>query len=272
MKHTLHLTAAALTLVGASFLTRTASATPSTLGFYPSTDIYGRGNIHFDADTYQSTGLRTGVITTSGITYGFGPDSDKLFGRTEAGFDYNFGSSGPLKFGDRIFGNFKTQLYNSDAKGIRVVAGGWGLGDSSLNPNYAYLLGSKNFPKIGRFHLGVARGLSDKYFGGSDKTSLHLAYDRTLGKSLSFCADYYTGKGPASGVQPTFYYYPNERCDFGLGYFHANSNSVNPRNQLYICFDYNFGANDKTPPPADTVIKTPATSSGDSATNTGNTQ
>lgn len=264
MKNNLSLVAAALLVAGASFSARPAHATPSTLGFYPSTDIYGKGNIHFDADTYQSTNFNTGVFTTSGLTYGFGPDSSKLFGRTEAGFDYNFGSSGPLGFDKRIFGNIKTQLFNNDDSQIRVVAGGWGLGDSNLNPNYVYLLGSKNFPQIGRFHLGVARGLSNGYFGGTNKTSIHLAYDRTISSKLSFCTDFYSGKGPASGVQPTLYFYPNDKCDFGLGYFHANSGSVSPRNQLYICFDYNFDFKRQVqstlaPPPPKEDTQSPST-------------
>ncbi len=259
MKNTLKLVAAGLVVVGASFSANPAHATPATLGFYPSADIYGKGNVHYDADTYQSTDFDTGVVTTSGLTYGFGPDNDKAFGRTEAGFDYNFGSPGSLSFGKRIFGNFKTQLYSNEAQGTRVVAGGWGLGNSTLNPNYVYLLGSKNFPNFGRIHVGVARGLSSDYFGGSNKTSLHLAYDRAISTKLSFCADYYSGKGPASGVQPTFYYYPNDKCDFGLGYFRANNGATNPRNQLYICFDYNFDFKGVTPPGPDTVPETPAT-------------
>ncbi|RYX82379.1 hypothetical protein EON83_19980 [bacterium] len=252
MKHTLKLVAAGLVVVGASFVARPASATPATLGFYPSSDIYGKGNVHYDADTYQSTNFKTGVVTTSGLTYGVGPDTDKLFGRTEVGFDYNFGSPGSLQFSKRISGNIKTQLYNDDAKGIRVVAGGWGLGDSNFNPNYVYLLASKNFEKFGRVHLGVAQGLSDSYFGSSDQTSVHVAYDRSITTKLSFCADYYSGNGPASGVQPTFYYYPNDKCDFGLGYFRANSGAANPRNQFYICFDYNFDFKGSTPAPAPT--------------------
>ncbi len=264
MFNTTKLVAAALLVAGAAtFAARPASATPSTLGFYPSTDIYGKGNIHFDADTYQSSNFRTGVVTTAGLTYGIGPDNSNPFGRTEAGYDYNFGAPGSLSFGKRIFGNFKTQLYNNDDAQTRVVFGGWGLGDSNLNPNYAYLLGSKNFSSFGRIHVGVARGLSDGYFGGSNQTSLHLAYDRTISSKLSFCADYYSGKGPASGVQPTFYYYPNDKCDFGLGYFRANSGSVSPRNQLYICFDYNFDLKRSepaaTPPAPDTNTETPAT-------------
>ncbi|RYF36573.1 MAG: hypothetical protein EOO38_27515 [Cytophagaceae bacterium] len=88
---------------------------------------------------------------------------------------------------------------------------------------------------------------------------MHVAYDRTITSKLSFCADYYSGNGPASGVQPTFYYYPNDKCDFGLGYFRANSGAVNPRNQLYICFDYNFDFKGVTPPGPDTTTATPAT-------------
>ncbi len=150
MKNTLKLVAAGLLIAGAAtFGARPACAAPSGLGAFPSTDIYGQGTIHYDADTYQSSNFKTGTLTTSGLVYGFGPDSSKALGRTEAGFDYNFGIGGPTTFGKRIFGNIKTQLFNDDKSQIRVVAGGWGLGDSVTNPNYLYLLGSKNFTKIG---------------------------------------------------------------------------------------------------------------------------
>lgn len=273
MKHSLQLLAAGLVVAGASFVARPAHATPSTLGFYPSTDIYGKGNIHYDADAYTRTDLKNSTGITSGLVYGFGPDSSKVFGRTEAGADYNFTSYGTnLSVGKRVFGNIKTQLFNDDKSQTRVVVGGWGLGDSSTNPNYLYLLGSKNFPKFGRFHLGVAHALSSNYFvasgtSGTDrgKTSLQLGYDKYITPKLQFAADFYSGKGPASGVQPTLYYYVNDKADFGLGYFRLNDRNQGTHDQLYICFDYNFDF--KSPVQATTAPPAPETNTANPATN-----
>lgn len=226
---------------GTGIAVKPASATPSTLGFYPSTDIYGKGNFHYDADAYTKTSLKDSTSISSGLTYGFGPDKDGAFGRTEAGFDYNFTSLGDVDFGKRIFGNVKTQLFNNDASATRVVAGAWGIGDDDFNPNYIYLLGSKGF-EFGRIHLGVAHALSDKVVTKGE-TSLQLGYDKYITPKLQFAVDYYSGKGPASGVQPTLYYYINDKADFGLGYFRLNDSSAAVRNQLYLCFDYNFDYN-----------------------------
>ena len=249
----------------ASLAARPAHATPSTLGFYPSTDIYGPQTFHFDADTYQSSDFKNGVFSSSGITYGLGKETNGPFGRTEIGADYNFGSSGPLTFSKRIFGNAKTQLFNNNASQTRVVAGAWGLGDSTLNPNYIYLLGSKNFASVGRVHVGVAHGLAKNYFAGTGRTSLQLGYDRYITPKLQFAVDYYSGKGPASGVQPTLYYYINDRADFGLGYFRLNDSALSNRNQVYVCFDYNFDF--KRPVQSTTAAPAPETSTQSPATN-----
>lgn len=215
-----------------------ASATPSTLGFYPSTDIYGKGAFHYDADAYTKSNLKDSVFISSGLTYGIGPETDAAFGRTEIGFDYNLTSGGDLSIGKRLIGNVKTQLFNDTKAQTRVVAGLWGLGNKKTNPNYIYLLGSKNFD-FGRVHLGVAHA-TNKDIITNGRTSLQLGYDKYITPKLQFAVDYYSGKGAASGVQPTLYYYINEKANFGLGYFRLNDGDLSPQNQLYICFDYNF--------------------------------
>ena len=276
----LTLSAAALLTIGfAASAPRLAQATPSGLGAFPSTDIYAKNTLHYDADTYQSTSLDQNVLTTSGLVYGFGPEKDGVAGRTEAGFDFNFGAPGKVSFGKRIFGNLKTQLYNNDKSQIRVVAGGWLLGDSKANPNYLYLLGAKNFAKIGRFHVGYAYAASKNLFQSNNtpavngtvstrtvgRSSLQLGYDKFIVPKLQFCIDYYSGKGPFSGTQPSLYYYVNETTDFGLGYFRANNRDISPRNQIYLCFDHNFDFNKKVTPT--TGAPAPETNPANPATN-----
>lgn len=222
-----------------------AAATPATLGFYPSTDIYGDKVFHFDVDRYSTKDFSgVGASDTAGLTYGIG-DSEKAFGRTEVGFDY-FSNSG-VEFGKSLFFNTKTQLYNDAAKGVRVVGGLWLAGDTKnpLVSNTGYLLASKTF-NFGRVHAGVAHAFSDTNIGGSaaDDTFLHLAYDRPITKDgkFVFVADYYSGRSTISGVQPTIYYNFNDKADFGIGYFfNQGPRGAGNTNQLYLCFDYNFG-------------------------------
>ena len=219
-----------------------AAATPATLGFYPATDIYGDKVFHFDVDRYSTTDFSgEGAGDTSGLTYGIG-DSNKPFGRTEIGYDY-FSNSG-VNFGKSLFFNAKTQLYANDANGIRAVGGLWLAGDTKnpLVSNTGYLLASKAF-KFGRVHLGVAHAFSDDNLGpDADQTYLQLGYDRSLTSKILFVADFYSGRSPISGVQPTLYYSVNDKASFGIGYFFNNeAKGSGNLDQLYLCFDYNFG-------------------------------
>ncbi len=222
-----------------------AAATPATLGFYPSTDIYGDKAFHLDVDRYSVNDFSgVGAGDTAGITYGIG-DREGLFGRTDIGFDY-FSNSG-TSFGKSLFFNTKTQLYNDADKGVRVVGGLWLAGDTKnpLVSNTGYLLASKAFD-FGRIHAGVAHAFSDGNIGGSaaDDTFLHLAYDKAITKDgkFVFVADYYSGRSTISGVQPTLYYNFNDKADFGIGYFfNQGPRGAGNTDQLYLCFDYNFG-------------------------------
>jgi hypothetical protein len=233
---------ASIVLAGGILLSsiETAQATPASGGFYPTTDIYAKGNVHYDADAYTKDDLKDSFSLTNGLTFGLGPERDGAFGRTEAGFDYNFTSGlGNLGIGKRLIGNIKTQLYNNDESATRVVLGGWGLGNDKTQPNYLYLLGSKNFSG-NRIHVGVAHALSNNVIP-HDRTSLQLGYDRYISPKIQFVADYYSGKGPLSGVQPTLYFYLNDKSDIALGYFRANNRDLgDAKSQIYICFDYNF--------------------------------
>lgn len=239
----------AVAALGMGLTSHSALATPSTLGFYPSTDTYADKSFHLDVDTYGE-GLKTNGTDSVGLTYGIG-GKNGAFGRSEIGLDY-ITNGGALSVGKRLLFNAKTQLYNNDDSKTRVVAGVWGVGSKDVaSPDVLYLLGSKAFT-WGRVHVGVAQSLAKKGIiatpgqalagSGGDRTSLHLGYDRAITSKLSFAADWYSGKNSYSGVQPTLYYAVNDKASFGLGYMRFNDSTVGPsRNQIYACFDYNFG-------------------------------
>lgn len=240
--------AVAATLVG----NKPAAATPSGLTFYPSTDLYGKGTFHFDADTFTSTSLKNATATSLGLEYGLGPDNSSSLGRSEIGFDYVTSNTNSISFTKRLLFNAKTQLYNNDASQVRLVAGVWGIGSSgssndiaagrSVYPgNVGYLLASKNF-EFGRIHVGVAHSFAKTSVVGNDKTYLQLGYDKVFaGNKLQFTTDYYSGKSALSALAPGIIYYLNDKSDFELGYIHYNNSSISPRNQIYLGFDYNFG-------------------------------
>ena len=216
---------------------RPAQATPATLGFYPSTDTYADKSFHLDVDSYRLKNFSGTSFDTAGLTYGIG-DTDKAFGRSEVGFD--FISSGGNSFGKRLLFNAKTQIYNNPESTLKAVAGVWLVGSRGAGAaNVGYLLGSKAF-KFGRIHAGVAHAFRDQ--AGTTETFLQLGYDKAITKKLSFAADFYSGRGPLSGIQPSLYYAVNDKASFGIGYFINREPSGAPKNdQLYLCFDYNFG-------------------------------
>lgn len=250
---------------------KSASATPATLGFYPATDIYGKGIFHFDADSYGE-GVKMNGVTSFGLTAGTGPDRDGILGRSEIGVDFihtlldetpRDADGDRVSIGNRLLFNAKTQLYNNDDSGVRLVTGVWGMGsDDIFAPRVGYVLGSKAF-KWGRVHLGVAHSFDEDNVtapsGNNDTTYLQLGYDRMLTKKLQFAVDWYSGKSAISGVQPTLYYYVNDKASFGLGWMRFNDKSVAPdRDQVYLCFDYNFGGGGGSSEPAPAATTAPA--------------
>ena len=252
--------AAALAIAGTLAGSKPASATASGLTFYPSTDIYGQGVFHFDADNFFDRNVGNGALSSIGLTYGVGPDNNKAFGRSEIGFDILTNSFGGVNAGDRLTFNAKTQLYNNDDSQTRVVAGVWGLGGKKLNsPNVIYLTGAKSF-EFGRLHLGVANSLASKgTIGTGNRTFLTAGYDKVFANNkLQFTLDYYSGKSTISAVAPGIIYYLNDRSDFQLGYIHFNNSAY--RSNIYLGFDYNFG------PGTDRIVNdAPATETSTSA-------
>lgn len=213
-----------------------AHATDSGLGFYPTADIYPSGNYHFDVDTFGS-GLKTNLTNSVGLEYGFGKDKDGLFGRNEVGFDYATSGYTSDSAAKRLSLNFKTQLYNNDAKTERVAIGFSGLGDrSSFSSANARILAYKGF-SFGRIHVGAFRDIK-RTSGGSNTGGLQLGFDRSIGKHIIVGGDYRSG--PSGFLVPCIIYNVNDRSDFELAVGRANNTGVSPRYQTYLAFDYNF--------------------------------
>ena len=260
---------AALAVAGTLTSVKPASATAAGLTFYPSTDVYSKGNFHFDSDTFFDRNPSNGsVFSTIGLEYGIGPDNNKAFGRSEIGFDVVTNSFGGINFGERLLFNGKTQLYNNDKSQTRVVAGVWGVGSKKVAaPDVVYVTGAKTF-SFGRIHLGVANSLAKRSTistpaGNDDRTYFTAGYDKVFANGkLQFTTDFYSGKSAVSVLAPGIIYYLNDKSDFQLGYIRFNDRSL--RDQVYLGFDYNFGG--PTPPTA-TTPPAPETSTAAPAVN-----
>lgn len=238
---------------------RPASATPSGLINLPSTDIYDKGTIHLDVDYLRFSGFGTPVgrvgssyALTSGLTYGIGPDTDKPFGRTEVGFDFIVAQTGnEPKFKQRVFFNAKTQLYNNDEQGVRVVIGGSSLGSKVSNALLGYITGSKNFGKAGRVHLGVARAFNDDNLAfsgpGVDRNLIQFGYERLITDQVHFIAEYGTGDSAFGNAGVSVIYYLDDKSDIQLGVLRPNQNG-GPRTFYYVGYDRNFGKRAAAPP------------------------
>jgi hypothetical protein len=219
-----------------------AAASSSGLGFYPTADIYPKGTYHLDVDTLGRS-LKTDLATSVGLEYGFGPDRDGLFGRTEAGFDYLVSPSDndlngtTNSAGDRISLNVKTQLYNSDARKERVSLGISGLGKKATFTSVnLHLLGYKGF-SFGRIHAGLWKDF-EREDGGSDESGIQLGFDRAIGKKVIVGFDWRSSD--VGFLAPCIIYNVNPQAGFELAIGRANDDDVEPRHQTYIAFDYNF--------------------------------
>lgn len=218
-----------------------AYATGSGLSNYPSTDIYPKGNFHFDADYFFSTNGRQGNFSTVGLEYGAGPERDGLFGRTEFGID--FANSGGQSFGNRVSFNAKTQLFNNTDSGTRATLGIYGVSSrKGGGGNWVNLLGSKAFG-FGRITVGGAHALRKSAVVGS-RTVLQLGFDKALNDKFIFAADYQSGKGQF--IAPGIIYLINDKAGIEVSYLRGGKD-IAPRNQIYFGFDYNFG-NPYVPP------------------------
>ena len=229
-------------LSGALLSAKPAHATGSGLSNYPSTDIYPKGNFHFDADYFSSTNGSSANASTLGLEYGAGPERDGLFGRTEFGID--FLNSGGESYKNRSYFNAKTQLFNNADAGLRATLGVYNVGSRrSGAANWVNLLGSKAF-SFGRITFGGAYATRKSAVGDNPRSVLQLGYDKTINDKFIFAADYQSGKGQF--ISPGIIYLINDKAGLELSYLRGGSNVV-PRNQIYFGFDYNFG-NPYVPP------------------------
>ncbi len=239
-------------LVAGMAVSRPASATPSGLINLPSTDLYEKGTIHLDVDYIRflkDSGLNADDNLSAGLTYGVGPDTDKPFGRTEIGFDYNINRLAGTRsgVGNNIFFNVKTQLYNNDEQGLRSTIGIYNVGKKTTSGRFAYINASKNFGReAGRLTLGYIRQTNNS-LAAVDKNTFQIGYDKLINDKVQLIGEYGTGKGPLGAISGSVIYYLNDRSNIQLAYSHLNNSGFPQRNFIYLGYDINFGTRAAAP-------------------------
>jgi hypothetical protein len=261
-----------------------------------STAILQNGKMRLGLIT-EGAGIKTNGHTAWEWIYGFGADNSKPFGRWEAGFDYvmsagNFaGAAIPngqdpttaTTFGttistwQRFFWNFKTQLYENPAKGIRVTLGAYLIGSNEARAgNLGFIAVSKQTQKYGYFHTGIVHSFSKQsslatpgqypanYQPGdplhSTMTYFQLDYAKVVAPRLVAGFNFYTGKSHASVFFPAVIYFLTNTYDSSItaGDFWFNDPSVRPsRHQLYVQWDYYFDLVPKKMQQRPAAMKTP---------------
>ena len=187
----------------------TASATPSTQIWIPSTDVKGFGEVNIGIDNYirfsdsENAGPNYYDV---GVTVGVLPlEKFKL----ELGVDYltdNLGTTGnSLQAKHPVMFNFKAGL-PEDAffKGMPAIAAGMynigtfdrGATGGNTMQNIAYGLVAKTVPVIGRISVGGYNG-AEKQLGEKINSGILASWDRSMPEisdKLWLAVDYMSGK------------------------------------------------------------------------------
>ena len=193
----------------------TASATPSTHIWSPSTDVQGYGLFHLTADMYlpvkadKEADVRPNTVTNLGLTVGVLP-YEKL--NLEVGFDHIAGygdlDNHPMYFNAKA--GIPENAYGSYFPAL--AAGGYMFGTegggearaghvSELGTDYNvyYVKAAKTFDPLGRFSVGYYTGnkklLVDET-GKEDNDGILLSWERTLSEisdKLWVAVDYMGG-------------------------------------------------------------------------------
>ena len=239
-----------------------ARADGNSLIGYPQSNVLARNAFHFDWDTV-GVKAATNIFSAAGVTFGLGSglrggkdksDKDGILGRAEIGVDYllSAGENVPTfaSAHDRFYFNFKTQLYNDDKTGTRVVVGGFNIGVPSLGTaRELYVLTSKEDRRLGKLQFGLTHAFGPEAglitpAGNADRTYLQISYNRHIWQRLFGAYAGFTGLSTQSRQSVALAYYLDNtyKGSFAIGYLRYNDYSVRPRrDQIYFGFDYDWG-------------------------------
>jgi hypothetical protein len=235
----------------------TASATPSTQIWIPSTDIQPYKTFHINFDTYvransNDDGSRTPPVVVIGPTFGVLP-FEKI--QAEVGFDVISGGGDldkyPLYFHAKVATPEDSLFKYSPA----IAVGGYNFGTKSgdarngelaTNQDMVYGLVAKTFPVVGRLSAGYFVGnkkvLVDEN-GNSDEKGVLLSWDRTLTEisdKLWVAVDYQGTNSALGAFSFGASYAFAKNVSLLLGYDIYNKKATGGQNTVTLQVDINF--------------------------------
>ena len=245
-----------LVLATTMLLAATASATPSTQVWVPSTDIQKAGTLHLNYDVYARPG-KTAVLML-GPTVGLLP-FEKV--QAEAGFDLIFQGNSDLD--DRPFYGHLKLATPEDAAFVwspaiavgiyNVGTNQTGSGPSLTGQNIGYALAARTLPYVGRLTVGWFYANPEVFRnenGARANQGLVASWDRTLTEvtdKLWVAVDYQGSRSMLGAVNAGVAWSFASNVSVIVGYDHYLNRMVAGKDTFTVQLDVNLAPFESPP-------------------------
>ena len=164
-------------------------------------------------------------------------------GRVEVGLNVT-GNIQPGHDSTTLVPAVKYKLYDGGGNGFAVV-----VGDNLFIPvrrraydagNYVYLELSKTFKKTGRRLTAGGYDFTRNVVAASNRAGGQFGFEQPLGKSVTFAADYFTGKHAAGYFTPGVVFKVGKKTTAYAGYSIGNQNPSRGNHFFLLELGYNF--------------------------------
>ena len=206
----------------------------------PTTDVLERGKVYAELDASfkpnDSDALSKFSSFVPRVVVGAG-------GRVEVGLNVT-GNIQPGHDSTTLVPAVKYKLYDGGGNGFAVV-----VGDNLFIPvrrraydagNYVYLELSKTFKKTGRRLTAGGYDFTRNVVAASNRAGGQFGFEQPLGKSVTFAADYFTGKHAAGYFTPGVVFKVGKKTTAYAGYSIGNQNPSRGNHFFLLELGYNF--------------------------------
>ncbi len=237
---------ASLALLASVVGAGSASATPSTQVWIPSTDTQPAGTVHLGVDNYTTLFTKSedggwASPTVFGVTAGVADTPQVGF---EVGLDVREQSDFPLYLNAKIQVKEESLMRYFPAVAFGVYD--WGTESDQTDFNIIYGLVGKTLPVVGRLSVGYYAG-NDKLLrdanGKADNTGVLLSWDRTLAEiddRLWAAVDYMGGNNAYGALSFGVAWRFSPNIGALVGYDIYNDEETGGKNTFTVQFDLDF--------------------------------